>query len=267
MRLSEPSLAGALAEDALATGQVPDAPTQQAHLARVKNQQDGVVNRARALGGREKGRVSKSVNAVAVTIDASQIDALAAAPGVVSVRPVARYHTTQAPAASGSLAQAAQYLGADKVRAAGFDGTGVRVAVLDSGVDFTHRNLGGPGTVGRLRHLLRPERQRRRAARAQALFGPSAPKVKGGFDFVGETVDRRGSRRAGGARPQPDRPRGPRHPRVRHHRRPQRRRHPPRHRAGRRPVRREGVLGREHACSNIGHPAGHRLGPRPQQRR
>ena len=55
VRLSEPSLAGALAEDALATGQVPDAPTQQAQLARVKSQQDGVVNRARALGGREKG--------------------------------------------------------------------------------------------------------------------------------------------------------------------------------------------------------------------
>ncbi len=151
----------------------------------MKSQQDGVVNQARALGGREKGRASKSVNAVAVTIDASKIDELAAAPGVVSVRPVARYHTTQAPAASGSLAQAAQYLGADKVRAAGFDGTGVRVAVLDSGVDFTHRNLGGPGTEA-VYDTCYAQNAAAPSGPCAGLFGPSAPKVKGGFDFVGE---------------------------------------------------------------------------------
>ena len=29
----------------------------------------------------------------------------------------------------------------------GLDGTGVRAAVIDSGIDFTHVDLGGPGTA------------------------------------------------------------------------------------------------------------------------
>ena len=186
VRLSEPSLAGALAEDALATGQVPDAPTQQAQLARVKNQQDSVVNRARALGGREKGRVSKSVNAVAVKIDASQIDALAATPGVVSVRPVARYHTTQAPAAIGQPRP------------------GRPVPRRRQGAGRRLRRHRRQGRRARLRRRLHPQvtsagpapwpsttpatpRTRwPRAGPCAALFGPNAPKVKGGFDFVGE---------------------------------------------------------------------------------
>lgn len=62
-------------------------------------------------------------------------------------------------------------------------GQGIDVAVIDSGIDFTHVKLGGPGST---------------AAYAQAycgnpaapadpsLFGPDAPKVKGGYDWVGE---------------------------------------------------------------------------------
>ena len=29
----------------------------------------------------------------------------------------------------------------------GFDGTGIKVAVLDDGADYTHAKLGGPGNV------------------------------------------------------------------------------------------------------------------------
>ena len=79
--------------------------------------------------------------------------------------------------------------------------------MLDSGVDFTHAYLGGPGTGRGLRRLLRaatPARRRRGDA-APTLFGPNAPKVKGGYDFVGETGPTNTPPRAG---PEPDRHEG-----------------------------------------------------------
>jgi minor extracellular serine protease Vpr len=37
------------------------------------------------------------------------------------------------------------YIGASAVQASGFTGKGIKVAVLDSGVDYTHAALGGSG--------------------------------------------------------------------------------------------------------------------------
>jgi subtilisin family serine protease len=33
------------------------------------------------------------------------------------------------------------------LHAVGATGAGVKIAVIDSGIDYTHRNLGGPGTT------------------------------------------------------------------------------------------------------------------------
>src|SRR5207244_9622184 len=67
----------------------------------------------------------------------------------------------------------------------GRTGKGVKVASIDSGVDYTHANFGGPGTVAAYNAA--------RASGTQApdpkLVGPAAPKVKGGFDFVGDDYD------------------------------------------------------------------------------
>jgi subtilisin family serine protease len=114
---------------------------------------------------------------------------LARLPGVVSVRPLARYETHRSDdrgAPSGSLAQAADYLQVRPLWTAGVDGGGVRVAVLDSGADFTHRNLGGPGTVEAYQTCY-AQRNVRPTGACAGLFGSSAPKVKGGYDFVGES--------------------------------------------------------------------------------
>jgi len=185
VQLRRKSLSESVGEGAVTSHTLPTRTEQRSLLAAVKADQDGVSGAARALGARELGRVSKSLNAVVLQVDGTRIDDLARIPGVLSIRPLGSYRTQAEPVASGSLAQAAAYLQVDALRAQGITGDGVRVAVLDSGVDYTHANLGGPGTTAAYAGCY--------AANAVAvsgvcadLFGPSAPKVKGGYDFVGE---------------------------------------------------------------------------------
>ena len=144
--LSEQPVAAIVPDGAIAENALPPAGSQQTQTGEVTAQQDQLVAEAADLGADELGRASAAANVVALTIPADNLARLAALPGVLSVKPVARYETHEDAGGSGSLAQAAEYLQATSVRAAGYDGTGVRIAVVDSGIDFTHRNLGGPGT-------------------------------------------------------------------------------------------------------------------------
>ncbi len=183
--LSTKPLGATVAQDSLVTGGLPAKASQQSQTAAVKAQQDQVIGKARGLGAKALGRASKAANVVALSIQASKLTDLTKIAGVLSVKPIARYETQADPGGSGSLAQAADYLEATAPRAAGFDGTGVKVGVIDSGIDFTHENLGGPGTVAaydacNAQNTVAP------TGACAALFGPGAPKVKGGTDFVGE---------------------------------------------------------------------------------
>src|SRR5690606_4135258 len=63
-------------------------------------------------------------------------------------------------------------------------GAGVRVAVLDSGIDYTHFNLGGPGDQA-LTDECFAGADSAPTGECADLFGADAPKVKGGYDFVG----------------------------------------------------------------------------------
>ena len=95
------------------------------------------------------------------------------------------------------LNETVPFIGADYYQDAGFDGTGVKVAVLDSGIDFTHLAFGGPGTVNDwqtaywgtdptcVTSLGRSAGCANALAPNPAYFGPTAPKVKGGYDWVG----------------------------------------------------------------------------------
>ena len=61
----------------------------------------------------------------------------------------------------------------------------MKIGVLDSGVDFTHEYLGGPGTVEAYDTCFAQNAVAPSGICAD-FFGPNAPKVKGGTDFVGE---------------------------------------------------------------------------------
>ncbi|HEX2539928.1 MAG TPA: S8 family serine peptidase [Caldimonas sp.] len=147
------------------------------HRQRVREAQTSLAGRIASLGGSELARVQVAHNAIAVRIDAAQLAPLAALEGVASVRPVLDYQMT--------LAETVPYVGAAAVQASGRDGSGVVVAVLDSGIDYTHRNLGGPGTTAAYAAAYGANAASPANKTPDGLF-PTA-KVIAGFDFVGET--------------------------------------------------------------------------------
>ncbi len=135
------------------------------------------------------GQTSVALNSVILRMDASQVAALAQNPGVLSIRPVRNY--------SLDLSETVPYIGVTQaLRAQGVDGSGVKVAVLDSGIDYTHIKLGGDGQLstyakaycGDPTAVPDPTDPACTAAAqpADPALYPNS-KVVGGYDFVGET--------------------------------------------------------------------------------
>lgn len=107
---------------------------------------------------------------VAVRTDASKLPALAALPGVKAVHRI----TPKSP----SNASSVPLIGAPAVwKAKAETGQGVRVGVIDTGIDYTHADFGGPGTLTAFN-----------AAKASNTFTPTA-KVVGGYDFAGDAYN------------------------------------------------------------------------------
>lgn len=188
IRLVEPSVAEASGKGAKKGLSKLNGSQQRQLSSNLRSRQDGVLGAVRAVGGTEHARLTKALNAVVVTVDASALAKLATRPDVLSIRKIANYEL--------HLSETVPYIGAAAAQGAGVDGSGVKVAVLDSGIDYTHRNLGGPGT---------PE------AYQAAYADPASPdglfpttKVAGGYDFVGEVWPNGPLGFAGPLAPDPD---------------------------------------------------------------
>ena len=107
---------------------------------------------------------------VAVRTDASRLRALADLPGVKAVH---RLVPKQA-----SNSSSVPLIGAPQVwHANGQTGQGVRIGIIDTGIDYTHADFGGPGTT-----------EAYDAAKATNTFTPTA-KVVGGYDFAGDAYN------------------------------------------------------------------------------
>ena len=177
VQLSDPPLAVANGEDSHRFGGVMNRGQQMAHSRLVREHQDEVLSKILALGGTEIGRVRIAYNAAIVRVDASKLSEVAALPGVVRVDTVGKFKL--------ALSETAPYIGASAAQAVGLDGFRVRVAVLDSGVDYTHKNLGGPGTVAAYQAAYGADPTDPANTTRGGLF--PTDKIVEGFDFVGET--------------------------------------------------------------------------------
>jgi len=176
VRLSDVPLAAAHGRNAKKAGGRLSPAQQRDYLVQLDQKQDTLLAHIRNLGGRDPAKLSKALNAVVVTIPASQVPAVAVLPGVLTVRPLHDYRL--------DLSETVPYIGATAVQNAGVNGTGVRVAVLDTGIDYTHRFFGGPGTAAAYAGAYGTSTTDPRNTTTDGLF-PTA-KVVGGFDFVGE---------------------------------------------------------------------------------
>jgi minor extracellular serine protease Vpr len=154
-------------------------PQQVAHSQAIRKSQDDVLATITGLGGKKLASVRVAYNAVIVRIDASKVTELAAHPDVAGISPVRNSRL--------ALSDTVPYIGAAAAQQVGLDGSGVKVAVVDSGVDYTHRNLGGTGTVAAYEAAFGTSRDDPRNTTLDGLF-PTA-KVVGGFDFVGDAFE------------------------------------------------------------------------------
>ena len=136
----------------------------------VSAQQADLLSRLPQLApsARVLGQVQIVLNAVFVEADGAEMAKLADDPAVLSIKAVKDYEL--------DLSETVPYIGASAVQGLGYDGTGVRVAVLDSGIDYTHAAFGGSGDPNDWLNndptIIEP-----------GTF-PTA-KVVGGYDFVG----------------------------------------------------------------------------------
>jgi minor extracellular serine protease Vpr len=136
----------------------------------LRQQQAALLNRVQALdpNARVIAQTQIVLNAVFVEVDASVLPQLANDPAVLRIAPVGNYEK--------DLFETVPYIGASAVQDFGFTGSGIKVAVLDSGIDYTHAALGGSGDPADYFNndptIIEP-----------GTF-PTA-KVVGGYDFVG----------------------------------------------------------------------------------
>ncbi len=138
----------------------------------LRAEQEALLSRIRALdpNARVIARTQIVLNAVFVEVDAAILAQLANDPSVLRIAPVGNYEL--------DLSETVPYIGATAVQTAGFTGRGVKVAVLDSGIDYTHEAFGGSGDTADY------------LSNNPSLIEPGTfptAKVVGGYDFVGSS--------------------------------------------------------------------------------
>ncbi len=152
----------------------------KAQVQKVRAAQETVARALAAapIEAREIYRVAKAMNGIAVAVAPENVALLARIPGVRRVLPILLEHTT-------SLTSV-PFIGAPNVWAntiglpAGALGTGVRVGIIDTGIDYLHGDFGGTGLLASY--------TAEATASANFTTAGSFPtaKVVGGTDFVGD---------------------------------------------------------------------------------
>ena len=169
-------LAGdSVAEQQANAGRKLDRDEKERIKGELKSQHDGMRGGIESLGGTVVANYRAAYNGIKVRIAGDRVKELAALPGVVAVRPLQLMKPDNI--------RGVPLVGAPAVwQNLGLHGEGVKIAVIDTGIDYTHANFGGPGTKAAFQAAAATSTLPADAA----LFGPAAPRIKGGIDLVGD---------------------------------------------------------------------------------
>jgi subtilisin family serine protease len=146
----------------------------------LRAKQDALHGPLAAAGAKIVGQMQDAYNGIQVVVPQKNLTKLASLPGVTALHAVATFKPANI--------NGVPFIGAPTAwQNTGATGAGVKVASLDTGIDYTHADFGGPGTVSAWNYAFAhstvdPATDPTLAAE----FGPGAPRVKGGWDFVGD---------------------------------------------------------------------------------
>ena len=153
-------------------------PEKDQAKAALKGSQDSLAASITSLGGTILANYQVAYNGIKVRIARDKLAQLATLPGVLAVRTVT--------IAKPDNIHGVPLIGAPGVwQSLGLHGENVKIAIIDTGIDYTHANFGGPGTAAAYNAAHANET----APANPAYFGPSAPRVKGGTDLVGDSYN------------------------------------------------------------------------------
>ncbi|HTH48507.1 MAG TPA: S8 family serine peptidase, partial [Candidatus Limnocylindria bacterium] len=187
LQLDSPSLVQQSLQASAGPGPASVVATPAQRLAQAQARQAALEPAILAAGGEITGRFVRLVNAIRVRVPESRLADLAAIPGV---RRVQRAHLYKQ-----QLETSVPFIGAPAAwaSAGGLTGTGIRIGIIDSGIDYLHADFGGSGKAS--------DFAANNPTKIEAGTFPTA-KVVGGTDFVGDDYDASGDN--GSATPKPD---------------------------------------------------------------
>ncbi|HMN45210.1 MAG TPA: S8 family serine peptidase [Povalibacter sp.] len=172
VQLDQPAVAELNAQALETQGSFASPAAQRAQAERVSQQQVQMRSVLASHGAEILSTQRVAANGIRINVDPAELDSLRSLPGVRSVGRV-EIHTLD-------NIDSVPWIGAPAVWAALGKGEGVKIGIIDTGIDYTHADFGGSGNpadyAGNNKSIVEP-----------GTF-PTA-KVKGGYDFAGPTYN------------------------------------------------------------------------------